>query len=229
MLGRLVSWLATLGFDAAAVGPNVWLQSFASDGLTRAANVVSFFGYNAVHVAFSVLLAFAWRLRAGAALLVLLERRAAWAWGLALVWIVAMAWSRMYLGRHFLADVVGGAALASAVLAVAFGLLRLRRFDARPALGVALALAVLSWLTGMPGGYDAARLLGFAAGACIAFRRDTGRPPASIARATRDVALAAAVFAATWYALPEGVVRGGAAAFAVLAVPAWLTRRPAAR
>ena len=135
----------------------------------------------------------------------------------------------MYLGRHFLADVIGGAVLATVVMALALDPLRLRRFDARPALGLAVALAVLSWLTGMPGGYDAARLLGFAVGACIAFRRDTGRPPASIARGTRDVALAAAVFAATWYALREGVVRGGAAAFAVLAVPAWLTRRPAAR
>jgi membrane-associated phospholipid phosphatase len=45
----------------------------------------------------------------------------------ALLWTPLMAFSRMYLGRHFLADVLGGAVLA--VLAVAASVLLFRRLD----------------------------------------------------------------------------------------------------
>ena len=37
-------------------------------------------------------------------------------WALAIAWIAAMALSRMYLGRHFLGDVIGGVAIGLATV-----------------------------------------------------------------------------------------------------------------
>lgn len=44
--------------------------------------------------------------------------RARWLYGLTLVWIPLMALSRIYLGRHFLADVLGGLVIALVVSAM---------------------------------------------------------------------------------------------------------------
>ena len=52
--------------------PNVWLQSWASPALTRTMEVISWFGYTRTAIAFAVLIAFGFRLRAGMALLILL-------------------------------------------------------------------------------------------------------------------------------------------------------------
>jgi len=46
-------------------GPIVWLQSWASPGLTRTMEVISWFGYTRTAIAFAVFIAFAFRLRAG--------------------------------------------------------------------------------------------------------------------------------------------------------------------
>jgi membrane-associated phospholipid phosphatase len=255
----VVTWLEAFGVDAHAVGPNVWLQSFASDGLTRLANVVSFFGYTAVYIAFAALLAFAWRRRAGLSLLILLALTSMCAnaakvlvdlprpdavsarvatlsdvrpteaaetggfpsghvaasaefelglvylpgWRGAIVpgalWVAAMAWSRMYLGRHFLADVLGGAALAAIVCAAAIAVVHLRRPDAWPAPALATALAVLAVMAGLPLPYDAGRLLGFAAGGFIACRFTRDDDEAPFGRRVMRVALAAAAYGAAWW------------------------------
>jgi len=52
--------------------PIVWLQSWASPGLTRTMEVISWFGYTRTAIALAVLVAFTFRLRAGMALLLLL-------------------------------------------------------------------------------------------------------------------------------------------------------------
>ena len=52
--------------------PIVWLQTWSSPGLTRTLEVISWFGYTRVAIAFAVLVAFAFHLRAGLALLLLL-------------------------------------------------------------------------------------------------------------------------------------------------------------
>jgi PAP2 superfamily len=94
-------------------------------------------------------------------------------WRTMLVWIPAMALSRMYLGRHFLGDVLGG--MGVGVIAVAIGVLGLtlarlsnpRR--AGDAAGRSLLLAglcaILALVIGIPAPYDAGRFLGLAIGA----------------------------------------------------------------
>jgi len=47
-----------------------------------------------------------------------------WIWALALAWPLLMGLSRMYLGQHFLADVLGGLAVGVAVVLVARALMR---------------------------------------------------------------------------------------------------------
>ncbi|MEX1828512.1 phosphatase PAP2 family protein [Luteibacter sp. CQ10] len=54
------------------------------------------------------------------------RRRRAW-WMLAAAWPLAMAVSRMYLGRHFLADVLAGLAIGAWAVATAFLLTRTQR------------------------------------------------------------------------------------------------------
>ena len=52
--------------------PILWLQSWSSPGLTRVMEVISWFGYTRTAIALGVLVAFAFHLRAGMALLLLL-------------------------------------------------------------------------------------------------------------------------------------------------------------
>src|SRR5690554_1229301 len=75
--------------------------------------------------------------------------RRRWIWAAAMAWPLLMGLSRMYLGRHFLADVLGGLAVGVAGVLLAWALMR--RFQApwpharRPwmlAVGAACALAV---------------------------------------------------------------------------------------
>jgi len=52
--------------------PILWLQSWASPGLTRTMEVISWFGYTRTAIALAVFVTFAFRVRAGMALLLLL-------------------------------------------------------------------------------------------------------------------------------------------------------------
>lgn len=68
-------------------------------------------------------------------------------WLLALGWILTMALSRMYLGRHFLADVIGGAGVGFVAFAVGFAVAR--RWKVTPvmaALVTGLLLAGCFWV-----------------------------------------------------------------------------------
>lgn len=75
-----------------------------------------------------------------------------WAWGLAIAWALLMGASRMYLGRHFLGDVLGGLAVGAAGVALAWALMRgfnapwarARRTWAA-AFGTACSLALAAW------------------------------------------------------------------------------------
>src|SRR5690554_4841085 len=78
--------------------------------------------------------------------------RRRWIWALAVAWPLLMGLSRMYLGRHFLADVLGGLAVGVAGGVLAWALMR--RFDApwprawrtwMTAAGGACALALAAW------------------------------------------------------------------------------------
>jgi hypothetical protein len=53
-------------------GPNLWLQSRSSPGLTTLMSAVSLLGFSGVYIALAILLTFGYRVRAGAALLVLI-------------------------------------------------------------------------------------------------------------------------------------------------------------
>lgn len=270
-----------------AVGPNLWLQADASPLRTRAANIISLFGYAPVALAFAVGLAFTVNLRAGAALLVLLAMsnmtasatkvvvsfprpdavdhrvvaladlrpgavarrdwtfggrvprppesaedasdsggfpsghvtiatafvlglvflfgwRAAWA---GVLWIVPMAWARMYLGRHFLGDVLGGFGVAVIVTGICLLGLNLARLThparsgpvARRLIGAAAALAAFALTIHTPAPYDAGRLLGLALGIGLAVRMHGANMEApALARIGRLV-LAAACFGAAWW------------------------------
>ena len=52
-----------------------------------------------------------------------------WVWRAMVVWIPAMALSRMYLGRHFLGDVLGGMGVGVIAVAIAFLALTLARLS----------------------------------------------------------------------------------------------------
>ena len=65
-------WSATAPFFF-KTGPNRWLQGHSRPALTTMMNAVSLLGFTGVSIALAVLLTFAYRLRAGAALLILIS------------------------------------------------------------------------------------------------------------------------------------------------------------
>lgn len=298
-------------FDTA---PIVWLQSWASPALTAAMNGVSLLGYTPACVAIAAVLAFAFRIRAAVALLVLLALTAvatdfakaalhsprpdgeaadvqalsvfapgsdaaiavkdtygfpsghvstatAFAvgltvllggprrgWMLAAAWIALMALSRMYLGRHFLGDVLGGVLLGAIAAAVGFTLLKLghlarglgahERWPAERVLAIAIACAGATLVVGVPDARDAGRLLGLSLGILPLLKRD----PFEIALTPggRAILLAGAIvgFAVGWLVMrlvmdaadasTLRAMRLAASALpsaAMLIVPAYLPRR----
>jgi len=94
-----------------------------------------------------------------------------WAWIGLVLWVPAMAISRVYLGRHFLGDVLGGFGVGVIVTAIAVQALNLRRFSAedvdpgrafriaRRVVVTAGALAVSAFALRVPAADDAIRLL----------------------------------------------------------------------
>jgi membrane-associated phospholipid phosphatase len=304
-------------------GPVLWLQGHRSTALTAVMNGVSLLGYTRVYLAIAVALALLVRLRAGAALLLLVALNGVltdgakavvssprpdavdsrvrtlsvvellgdsfgsdtplpsvdaddgygfpsghvaastaflfglmylfqwtWAWRALVVWIPAMALSRMYLGRHFLGDVLGGMGVGVIAVAVAFLALTLARLSnpkhahkaAARALMVAGACALLALVYDVPAAYDAGRFLGLALGAtCIVIYVGHRFAPTSDMPASARVAslfLAATVFGLSWWgtrvllaAADIGqtnfgmLVAGGLPMLFVLPVPLYLTDR----
>lgn len=78
--------------------------------------------------------------------------RQRWAWGLAIGWALLMGLSRMYLGRHFLADVLGGWVIGGLAVWMAWWFLRTTgsqdtRTSRRAWVGASIGVAVLFLLT----------------------------------------------------------------------------------
>lgn len=132
--------------------------------------------------------------------------RATWIWGMVVAWPLLMGLSRMYLGRHFLADVIGGLVVGVAAAAMAWALMgRLQTPGARArrswviALVATCVLAAASWVVPWidPGkaGEVAGTLL------CIGGLMRLGWPDddAKLARRARRVACALVVgYGTTW-------------------------------
>jgi membrane-associated phospholipid phosphatase len=266
------------------VDPVLWVQSWASPALTRLMNGVSLLGYAPACIALAVFLAFGFRLRAGASLLLLIALTAAltqatkiivsfprpdvvdarvqslglfqqtrdddsepdgivdfsdtfgfpsghvatttaflmgvtwlfrWRWaGMAmLVWIPLMALSRVYLGRHFLGDVLGGVAIATIATAIALLWWRLPRLErpargwrvARRALYTGAGLAVLALVAGIPPAYESGRLVGFSIGALLIARESAPYDDAPIVVRVRRIALASLLYTVAWWGTAEVV------------------------
>jgi membrane-associated phospholipid phosphatase len=144
----------------------------------------------------------------GLAMLVGSKRRR---WVFAIVWIAAMALSRMYLGRHFLGDVIGGVGVGLITVVIALVILKLdhlvresRKHHPWPAhrvMAIAIVLAGSALLVGLPDAGDAGRLLGTAAGILFLVSHDVFRRETTIrARAVLLIASAAG-FGGAWMAM----------------------------
>lgn len=175
-------------------------------GLPPAATGVSVpaddFGFPSGHVATTAAwsLGLAWSLRKS------------WPPGVAFTWIALMALSRMYLGRHFPADVLGGLVVGVAAFALARLELSLSAAggsspttSTKTAIGVSLILAVALaafFGTGL-GAHDAGRFCGLVGATLLLMHTRTLDASASmatrIARVTAAlVLLAVALWSSTW-------------------------------
>jgi membrane-associated phospholipid phosphatase len=139
-------------------------------------------------------------------------RRKSWQLGVAATWVALMALSRMYLGRHFPADVLGGLVVGVAALALARLELSTARAGistltagTRTALGMSLIVAVaLAALSGTRlGGHQAGRFCGFVGATLLLMHTralDDSVPSAKrMARmAVALVLLGAALWSGTW-------------------------------
>ena len=129
-------------------------------------------------------------------------------WAMAIVWIAAMGVSRMYLGRHFLGDVIGGVLVGLGTIAAAFAVLKIahlvresRKHHPWPAhriMAVAIVFAAGALLVGLPDAGDAGRLLGTAIGALYLVRHDVFAREVTVAARVVLVIAAAAGFAGAW-------------------------------
>jgi membrane-associated phospholipid phosphatase len=127
------------------------------------------------------------------------------------LWVPLMALSRIYLGRHFPVDVVGGAAIGVVAVAGAWRL-RLHLLD-HPVRGinialrmgaVATAVAICALTLRMPAPSDAGHLLGIAAATLLVILIG---PPAHLTAGAgaRRALLASALLAAAWWTVPATI------------------------
>jgi hypothetical protein len=129
-------------------------------------------------------------------------------WTLAVLWIAAMAVSRMYLGRHFPGDVIGGVAVGIATVWLGFQVLKVghlardsRVHDPWPAhrvMTMAIVLAGSALLLGLPDAGDAGRMLGTASGALYLVSHDVFTRLSSVKARIMLVVIAAVAFAVAW-------------------------------
>jgi len=126
--------------------------------------------------------------------------RRRWVWVSAGAWIALMAVSRMYLGRHFLGDVLGGFVMGAISLAIGRPLFRrLSWLSGVAAIAIAAALVV-----SLPPAYDAGRLAGVALAAAVLARTDRlDAMPSVIGRILSSLlAIAIVGLATAWDILP---------------------------
>ena len=181
----------------------------------------------------------------GAALLFQWRRRG---WALAVAAIALMAISRLYLGRHFLADVAGGVAVGLLAVLVGYSVLRLLHlarearahdagYSAHRVMAVALVLCGGALTVGLPDAGDAGRLLGMAAGVLVLVESRVFEFARSRSHCAILLATAGAAFGAAWWVMtlllnelqPSGVsaMRLAVSALpnaALLIVPTWVPR-----
>ena len=169
-------------------------------------------------------------------------------WVFAAAWIAVMALSRMYLGRHFLGDVIGGVGVGLITVVIALLVLKLdhlvresRKHHPWPAhrvMAIAIVLAGGALLVGLPDAGDAGRLLGTAAGVLFLVSHDVFASETSIRARAVLLFASAAGFAGAWMVMAAALahvspdsassVRLAASALpnaALLMVPAWIPRQ----
>jgi membrane-associated phospholipid phosphatase len=132
-------------------------------------------------------------------------------WVLGIAWIAAMALSRMYLGRHFPGDVIGGVAIGLATVWLGFGLLKVghlaaesrvhQPWPAHRVMTVAIVLAVTALLIGLPDAGDAGRMLGTAIGALFLVSHDVFARMKTVKAGVMLTVVAAVAFTAAWVAM----------------------------
>jgi len=169
-------------------------------------------------------------------------------WLLGMAWIGTMAFSRMYLGRHFPGDVLGGVAVGLVAVVVGFAALQLTHlagelrahhpWPAHRVMTVASVLAGGALLVGLPDAGDAGRLLGTAIGVLVLVHHDVFESATS--RSARGILLlsSAAGFGVAWWVMSlvlrhadpssASALRLAASVLpnaALLIVPAYLPRR----
>jgi membrane-associated phospholipid phosphatase len=161
-----------------------------------------------------------------------------WGWVGLVMWVPIVALSRMYLGRHFLGDVLGG--FGAGVIVAAIGILGLNlarygnpatppgrsRRIARRVLLIAAALTASGIMIDIPDPLDASRLLGLAAGAMVIVRSDRQFDSMSMGVRIARVVVAATLFPlaswAIWIAVNHLDLDDGARAFLTGALPAMI-------
>ena len=173
-----------------------------------------------------------------------------WTWRVMMVWIPAMALSRMYLGRHFLGDVLGGVGVGVIAIACAFLALTLARLSnpkyahhaVTRSLVVGGVMATFALLYEVPSAYDVGRFLGLAIGAAgvVLYVGPRFAPASDIPVSARvaSVFLAAVVFGLSWWgtrvmlaatdmahSAPGMLLAGAIPAMLVLPVPLYVTDR----
>ena len=185
---------------------NLALFQQTSDEDSEPAGVLTFsetFGFPSGHVAATTafLMGLAWLFRWR------------WAWTAMVIWIPLMALSRVYLGRHFVGDVLGGVAVATVATAIAILWWRLPRLEdaargwrvARRALYTGAGLAVLAFIAGMPPAYESGRLIGCAIGALLVARGAASYDSVPITVRIRRIALASLLYAVMWWGTSQMV------------------------
>jgi len=173
-----------------------------SESPAGGAGAVDTFGFPSGHVAattgflIGLALLFRWR----------------WAWRAMLICVPLMGLSRMYLGRHFAGDVLGGIAVGTIGAAIAVLWWKLPDLEngrgwrvARRALYTGAGLAATTLIAGIPPPYESGRLIGFAIGAMLVARAAEPDDDASPGVRARRIALASMIYGITWWATGEGL------------------------
>jgi membrane-associated phospholipid phosphatase len=215
-------------------------DSFRSDSPFPSVDADDGYGFPSGHVAattaflFGVMYLFQWP----------------WIWRAMVFWIPAMALARLYLGRHFLGDVLGGVGVGVIAATIGFIALTLARLSnpshawtaAARTMVAAAACAWLAIMYGVPAAYDAGRFLGLAVGAAcvVAYVGPRFAPASDITLGARlaSVAMAAIVFGVSWWGTRAvldaadiattpfgGLLAGGLPMLFVLPLPLYLTDR----